>query len=256
MKETADSYPSQDVPPPNTAPYAGISSVRPTQAQAGGQIGATQSDWNFAGSKVNPTTQKEKNHFHDVNIMESNAEKTQENTPSSNQEPGKLPPDNSSLVSAVSSVQDGINGSSAAPPSGFNGEINPVPVTSPNQVVGSQGHKGLGANSLVYSSSPSQVGSIPSSGTNGASSPAPVISPGRVGGAPSSGTNGANNPAPVTSQGEEIPGGFSPPAGGAITPNKAGTGGNSGATAGSTRKSVGLPQNPSQPSGAYFGAVG
>lgn len=258
MKQAANSHPGQKVLSPNTASYADILSVRPTQAQAVGHVGAAQSDWNFAGSKVTPKTQKEKNHFHDVNIMESNAQNTlQGNPPSSNQEPGKLPSRNSSLVSPLSSAQDGIKGNFAAPPSGTNGEDNPAPVASPNQVVGNQSNEVLGANNLSSPSSPSQVGTITSFGTNGANSPAPVISSGRLGVTPSSGTNGANNLAPVTSpnqaggkQGKEFPGGVSPLAGGAITPNKAGTGGNSGAAAGSTGKTVDLPKNPAQPNGA------
>lgn len=254
MRQAADSHPSQNVARPNTAPYAGMLSVRPTQAQAGGQVGATQSDSNFAGSKATPTTQKEKADFHDVNIMESKAQNTQGNTPSSNQESGKLPPDNSGLAS---SAQGGINGNLTTPPCGTNGENNPAPVTSPNQVVGNQSNEVLGANSLTSSSTPSQVGSIPSSGSNSANSTAPVISPGRVGGPPSSSTNDANDPAPVTSPNEaggnhdkENPGWVSPPAGGAITPNKAGIGGNSGATARNTGKSVGLPKDPAQHNGA------
>ena len=206
MKQATNSHPSQNILPPNTAPYAGVLSVRPTQAQAGGQVGAAQSDWNFQGSKVTPTMRKEKNHFHDVNIIESNAQNTQWNTPSSNQEPGKLPPDNSNLVSPVSSAQGDINENSAAPHSGPNGENNPAP---------------------------GQVSGAPSSGTNGANSTPPVTSPKQPGG----------------NQGEEIPGAFSPPAGGAINPTKARTVGN---RAESTGKSAALPKNPPQPNGAYL----
>ena len=209
MKQATNSHPSQNVLPPNTAPYAGVLSVRPTQAQAGGQVGAAQSDWNFQGSKVTPTMRKEKNHFYDVNIIESDAQNTEGNTPSSNQEPGKLPPGNSSLVSPVSSAQGDVNENSAAPLSGTNGENNPAP----GQVVGA-----------------------PSSGTNGAQRPPPVTSPKQ----------------PSGNQGKEVSGAFSPPAGVAINPTRAGTVGNSGATAENTWKSVGLPKTPPQPNGAYL----
>ena len=188
MKQATNSHPSQNNLPPNTAPYAGVLSVRPTQAQAGGQVGAAQSDWNFQGS---------------------NAQNTQGNTPSSDQEHEKLPPDNSSLVSPVSSAQGDINENSAAPHSGPNGEHNPAP---------------------------GQVGDAPSSGTNGANSTPPVTSPKQ----------------PSGNQGKEVPGAISPPAGGAINPTKAGTVGNSGATAESTGKSVGLYKNPPQPNDVYL----
>ena len=209
MKQATNSHPSQNILPPNTAPYAGVLSVRPTQAQAVGQEGAAQSDWNFQGSNLTPTMRKEKNHFHDVNIIESDVQNTQGNTPSSNQEPGKLSPDSSSLVSPGSSAQGYINGNSAAPHSGTNGENSPAP---------------------------GQVGVAPSSGTSGANNPHPVTSPKQ----------------PSGNQDKEVPGAFSPSAGGAINPTTAGTVGKSGATEESTGKSVGFPKNPPQPNGAYL----
>lgn len=256
MKQAASFHPSQNVLPSEIPAYAGVVGVRPIHALEGGQVGAAQSEWNFAGSKVTPTTRWGKSHFHDINIIESNAQSIQGSTPSSNQGPGKLPPDNSSPVSPVTSAQGGVNGNSATPPSGNNGANNPTPGTGPNQGVGNQGNEVPGGNSPASSSSPSQVGSTPSSGTNGANGPAPVTSPGQVSGAPSSVTKGANSPAPVTSpnqvgsnQGKEVPVAVSPPAGGSMNPSKAGTSGNSGATAGSAGKSFGLPKNPSQSNG-------
>jgi len=220
---------SQNVLPPETPPYVDSLDVRPTRAQAGGQVGGAQSAWTFAGSKVTPTTQRDKNHFHDIHIIDSNTQSIQGNPPSSNQEPGKLPPGSSSPGSPVTSTQGGVNGNSGNPPSGTFGANNPAPVTSSNQVVGNQGNEVPGANTPASSSSPSQAGGTPSSGTSGANSLGPVSSPNQVGG----------------SQGKEVPGAVSLPA-----PNKVESSVNGGSTAGSSGTSVGSPTNPAQPNGA------
>ena len=257
MKQADDSHPSQNFVPSETPLSAGALDVRPTQTQAGGQVGAAQSDWNFAGSKVTPTTRREKNHFHDINIIESNAQSTQGNTSSSNQRPEQFPPNNSSPVNPVTSAQV-VNGNSVAPSSGTNGVSSSAPVTSPNQAGGNQGNEVSGANSLAPVTSASQVGGTSSSGTSGANGSAPVTSLNEVGGAPPPSTNGASSSAPETSpnqfggnQSKGVPGAVSPPAGGAISPNKAATSRNSGATAGSTGKSVGVPTNLAQSNGEY-----
>ena len=250
MEQADDSHAIQNILPPKAPPYSGVLGARPTQAHGGGQVGAAQSDWNFSGPKATPTARKEKNHFYNINIIESNAQSTEGNTSSNNQES----PDNTNPLSPVPSAQGSVNGNSGTPSSGNNGVSSPAPVTSPSQVVGNQGNEVPGANSAAPATSPSQVGGTPSSGTNGANGPAPVSNPSEVASALSSGTNAATSQAPVSSpnqlvgnQGKEVSGAVSPSAGGAINPNNAG-----GATAGSSETLVGVPTNKAQPNGAYL----
>lgn len=147
-RQADDSGVSQNVLSSETPLPAKALDVPPTQVHAtSGQVGAAQSGGNFAGL----TTRKEKNHFHDINIIENNAPSTQGNSPSSNQGPGQIPPNNSSPISPMTPAQGGSS------------------QVSLSQVTSNQSNEVSGAKSPAFSAKPSQVGGASSPGTNGAS---------------------------------------------------------------------------------------
>lgn len=150
MRQAHDSGVGQNVLSSETPLPVKALDVPPTQVHAGGQVGAAQSDGNFAGSKETPATRKEKNHFHDINIIENNAPSTQGNSPPSNQGPGQIPPNNSSPISPMTPAQGGPS------------------QVSLSQVVSNQSNEVSGAKSPAFSAKPSQVGGASSPGTNGA----------------------------------------------------------------------------------------
>lgn len=151
MRQAVDSGVNQNVLSSETPLPAKALDVPPTQVHASNQVGAAQSDGNFAGSKLTSTTRKEKNNFHDINIIENNAPSTQGNSPSSNQGPGQIPSNYSSPISPMTPAQGGPS------------------QVSLSQVASNQSNEVSGAKSPAFSAKPSQVGGASSPGTNGAS---------------------------------------------------------------------------------------
>lgn len=275
MGKQDSSRPEQNTRPSQNSPSAGVYGARPTQQYLSESESVAQNDWNFAGSKITPTTGK--NYFNDINSLYDNTQSAQGKASSNNQGIVNAPTNKSSSGGLVPSKQSGGNGSPAAQTPETNGAISSGTGSSPNQVGGNQGKEVPGTASQTSGGvvNPNSAGTNENSGTNGAKIPGTATSPSQVGenqgkevpGAASqpaggvvnpnsAGTNGAKSPGPATgpsqvggNQGKGVPGAASQAVGVVVSPNSAGTNGNSGIPAGTIGSAVSGPTNPGQPAG-------